>query len=179
VVAARVSILADLALVFGQLSLLAFGGGNSVIPEMQRQVVEVHHWMNAHEFAALFALAQAAPGPNLMVVSLVGWRVAGVAGGLVATAAITAPSSVLTLLVSGVWYRFRDAGWRRALQAGLLPVTAGLVMASAALLIMTTAVDWTAAAVTVLAACLFVFTRVHPLLVLAGAALAGVVGLVG
>jgi chromate transporter len=174
-----VSILTQLALVFGQLSLLAFGGGNAVIPEMQRQVVGLHHWMNAHEFAALYALAQAAPGPNLMVVSLIGWRVAGLSGALVATAAITAPSSVLTLVVSGAWYRFRDAGWRRGLQAGLLPVTAGLVMASAALLIRTTAVDWTAAAVTVVAALLFLFTRLHPLLVLGGAALAGVVGLVG
>jgi len=173
------SIMTQLALVFGKLSLLAFGGANAVIPEMQRQVVEVHQWMNAHEFAALYALAQAAPGPNLMVVSLVGWRVAGLWGALVATGAVTAPAAVLTLVVSGVWYRFRDAGWRRGLQAGLLPVTAGLVMASAALLIRTTAVDWTAAAVTVVAAVLLVFTRVHPLLVFGGAALAGVVGLVG
>jgi chromate transporter len=165
--------------VFAQLSLLAFGGGNAVIPEMQRQVVDLHHWMSAHEFAALYALAQAAPGPNLMVASLVGWRVAGLSGALIATGAVTSPAAVLTLVVSGVWYRFRDAGWRKALQAGLLPVTAGLVMASAALLIRTTAVDWTAAAVTGVAAVFFLFTRVHPMLILAAAALAGVVGLVG
>jgi chromate transporter len=173
------STLAQIAAVFAQLSLLAFGGGNAVIPEMQRQVVDLHRWMSAHEFAALYALAQAAPGPNLMVASLVGWRVAGLSGALVATGAITAPAAVLTFVVTGVWYRFRDAGWRRALQAGLLPVTAGLVMASAALLIRTTAVDWTAAAVTVVAAFFFLFTRLHPLLILGGAALAGVIGLVG
>ena len=72
-----------LALMYGQLSLLAFGGANAVIPEMQRQVVDVHHWMTAQDFAAMFALAQAAPGPNMMVVGLVGWRVAGVAGAVV------------------------------------------------------------------------------------------------
>ena len=98
---------------------------NAIIPEMQRQVVDVHHWMSAREFAALFALAQAAPGPNMMVVSLVGWRVAGFWGALVTTAAVAAPSSVVTLLVSGVWYRFKDATWRKAVQAGLQPVTAG------------------------------------------------------
>jgi chromate transporter len=174
-----VSILAQIAVVFAQLSLLAFGGGNAVIPEMQRQVVDLHHWMSAHEFAALYALAQAAPGPNLMVASLVGWRVAGLSGALVATGAVTAPAAVLTFVVTGVWYRFRDAGWRRALQAGLLPVTAGLVMASAALLIKTTAVDWTAAAVTVVAAGFFLFTRLHPMIILGAAALAGVAGLVG
>ena len=62
-----VSTLANLAAVFAQLSLLAFGGTNSVLPEMQRQVVEVHAWVTAQEFAALFALAQAAPGPNMLV----------------------------------------------------------------------------------------------------------------
>jgi chromate transporter len=174
-----VSTLVDLAVVHAQLSLLAFGGAAGVIPEMQRQVVDVHHWMDAREFAALYALAQAAPGPNLMVVSLVGWRVAGFWGALVTTAAISAPSSILTFLVCGVWYRFRDAHWRRALQTGLQPVTAGLIMASAALLIRSTAVDWSAAAVIAVTAALFIFTKVHPLLILLGAAAAGAAGLVG
>jgi chromate transporter len=171
--------LTALAVVYAQLSLLAFGGANAIVPEMQRQVVDVHHWMSAHEFAAMYALAQAAPGPNMMVVSLVGWRVAGFWGALVSTGAIALPSSILTLLVTGVWYRFRDAPWRKALQAGLQPVTAGLIMASAALLIQTTIVDWTAAAVTVVTAGLFIFSKLHPLAILAAAAAAGAVGLVG
>lgn len=172
------STLADLAVVYGQMSLLAFGGANAVFPEMQRQVVDVHHWMNAQQFAALYALAQAAPGPNMMVVSLVGWRVGGLWGALVTTGAIAAPSSVLTFLVSGVWYRFKENPWRKALQAGLQPVSAGLIMASAVLLIQSTAVDWRAALVTVVTAFLFIFTKLHPMLILAGAALAGAVGLV-
>ncbi|HEY0184859.1 MAG TPA: chromate transporter [Rhodopila sp.] len=171
--------LLQLAAVYAQFSLLAFGGANAVIPEMQRQVVDVHHWMTPREFAALFALAQAAPGPNMMVVSLVGWRVAGLWGALVTTAAVAAPSSVLTLLVSGAWYRFKDAPWRRALQAGLQPVTAGLIMASAALLIRSTTVDWAAAAVTGVTAVLFLFTKLHPMLILAAAAAAGALGLAG
>jgi chromate transporter len=171
--------LAELALVYGQMSLLAFGGANSVIPEMQRQVVDVHHWMTPHEFASLYALAQAAPGPNMMVVSLIGWRVAGFWGALVTTGAIAVPSSILTLLVSGAWYRFKNAPWRRAVQAGLVPVTAGLIMASAALLIRGTTVDWTAAGVTIVATALFMMNKLHPLLILAIAAAAGAVGLVG
>jgi chromate transporter len=174
-----VNALAELAVVYGQLSLLAFGGANAVLPEMQRQVVDVHQWMNAREFAALYALAQAAPGPNMMVVSLVGWRVAGFWGALVTTSAIAVPSSILTFLVSGLWFRFRDANWRKALQVGLQPVTAGLIMASAALLIVSTTVDWTAAAVTAVATGLFMFTKLHPLLILGGAAVAGAAGFVG
>ena len=173
------STLAQLAAVYLQLSLLAFGGANAVIPEMQRQVVDVHHWMSAHQFAALFALAQAAPGPNMMVVSLIGWQVGGIGGALVTTASVAAPTSVLTFLVSRVWFRFKDAAWRKALQTGLQPVTAGLIMASAALLIQSTSVDWMAAAITAVTACLFLFTKLHPLLILAAAACAGAIGLTG
>jgi chromate transporter len=169
----------SLAVVFGQLSLLAFGGANSILPEMQRLIVDSHHWLSAQEFAAMFALAQAAPGPNMMVVSLIGWRVAGFSGALVATAAIALPASALTYLVSGAWHRFRDAPWRRALQAGLRPVTVGLVMASAALLIRSTTIDWGTAAVTLVGTVVFLTTRLHPLLVLAVAAALGALGLVG
>jgi chromate transporter len=171
--------LASLAAVFGQLSILAFGGANTIIPEMQRQVVEVHGWLDAREFAALFALAQAAPGPNMMVVSLIGYQVAGVAGAVVATLAIAAPSSILTLLVAGAWYRFRNAPWRLALQAGLMPVTAGLILASAALLIHATAVDWGTIAIAAAAGAAFLFTKWHPLLILGAAAALGAVGGVG
>ena len=72
-----IATLITLAVLFTQLSLLAFGGGNTILPEMQREVVEVQHWMTAETFSSLFGLAQAAPGPNLMVVTLVGWHVAG------------------------------------------------------------------------------------------------------
>ena len=146
---------------------------------MQRQVVNVHHWMTAREFAALYALAQAAPGPNMMVVSLVGWRVAGFWGAIVTTGAVAAPSSVLTLLVSRIWFRFKDAEWRQALQAGLQPVTAGLILASAALLIRSTTIDWTTGAVTIVATLLFLFTKLHPMLILLTAVTAGLIGLTG
>jgi chromate transporter len=166
-----------LALVFAQLSLLAFGGTNSVLPEMQRQVVDVHHWLDAPEFASMFALAQAAPGPNMMVVSLIGWRVAGLSGALVTTIAVSLPSSVLTWLVAGTWHRFRDAPWRSAVQAGLRPVTVGLVTASAALLIRSTTVGWGTAAITLAGTVVFLATRIHPLLVLGIAAAIGASGL--
>ncbi|MGM0515853.1 MAG: chromate transporter, partial [Pseudomonadota bacterium] len=77
------AMLISLAIIFTELSLMAFGGGFSILPEMQRQVVEVHQWMSAQEFSALFAMAQAAPGPNMMIVPLIGWHVAGWAGLLV------------------------------------------------------------------------------------------------
>ncbi len=170
--------LASLALVFGQLSLLAFGGTNSVLPEMQRQVVDLHGWITDKEFAALFALAQAAPGPNMLVVTLIGWHVAALPGALVTTLGVAGPSSVLTYFTAHLWYRFRDARWRRLVQTGLMPVTAGLVLAGAALLIRTTSAQWGAALVTAVATVLFLCTRLHPLLVLAAATALGALGLV-
>ena len=168
-----------LALIFAELSLLAFGGGNTILPEMQRRVVEVQRWMSAQEFSALFALAQAAPGPNMMVVPLVGWHVAGWSGLLVSSLAKFGPSSLLTGVVLGLWRRFRDRPWRRVVQTGLVPMTVGLVAASAALIGAATSTDlWLAAITLVTAAASVLRKTLHPLWLLAGGAAAGLLGAV-
>jgi len=171
--------LPDLALIFGQLSLLAFGGGNSVLPEMQRQVTEVHPWMTATQFASLLALAQASPGPNMLVTALIGFQVAGVPGALVAMLSMCGPSSVLTFFAARLWQQFRAARWRQVVQSGLMPVTAGLIMAGALVLTGTTSTGWQTGLLTVVAVALFTATRIHPLLVLAAAAGLGAVGALG
>jgi chromate transporter len=164
-----------LAVVFGQLSLLAFGGANAILPDLHRQVVD-QGWMNGQEFAALFALAQAAPGPNMMVFSLIGWRVAGLTGALVATVAIILPAAILTYFTSGLWFRLRDRPWRKAIQAGLTPVTIGLVVASAALVTASTTVNWRTGLISAAVAGTMYFTKTHPLALLAGAAAIGAIG---
>jgi chromate transporter len=170
------ALLVSLAVIFAELSLLAFGGGNTILPEMQRQVVDVHHWMSPRAFSALFALAQAAPGPNLMIVPLIGWRVAGWAGLLVSSVAKFGPSSVVTGVALGLWRRFKDRPWRRIVQAGLVPMTVGLVSASAAIIARASDQTLGLAAITAVGAAVSLSGRVHPLWVLAGGALAGLVG---
>jgi chromate transporter len=167
------AVLISLAAIFAELSLLAFGGGNTILPEMQRQVVEVHHWMSARDFSAMFALAQAAPGPNMMVVTLIGWRVAGWPGVLVSSLAKFGPSSIVTGLVMQVWQRFKDHPWRRAVQAGLVPVTVGLVVASAALITQASDHAWSLIGITAISAILTRIKRIHPLWILALGAIAG------
>ncbi|QIG95129.1 MULTISPECIES: chromate transporter [unclassified Bradyrhizobium] len=169
--------LVTLALIFAQLSLLAFGGGNTVLPEMQRQVVDIHHWMTAQEFGALFALAQAAPGPNMMVVPLVGWHVAGFSGVLVTSLAKFGPSSLVTGFALRLWERFKDRPWRRTVQAGLVPVTAGLVTASAIVITHTSVSGWGTALIAALVAIATTTTRIHPLLALAVGAVLGLTGI--
>ncbi|MQB41483.1 chromate transporter [Rhizobium sp. ICMP 5592] len=165
-----------LTVIFTQLSLLAFGGGNTILPEMQRQVVDIHHWMSAQQFGAMFALAQAAPGPNMMIVPLVGWHVAGAAGVLVTSLAKFGPSSILTGIALHVWERFKDRPWRRIAQAGLVPMTAGLVTASASVITEASAQEWILALIVGIAALATTTTRIHPLIVLAAGAVIGLSG---
>lgn len=170
------STLVSLALLYVQLSLIAFGGGNTVLPEMHRQVVEVHHWMTSADFAALYALAQAAPGPNLMVVPLIGWRVAGWAGLVVTTVAIFGPSSVVTIVALRLWQRFNNYAWREAIQAGLVPISVALVAASATIIARSVDHGWIFVAITAVSAGLALRFRVHPLWLLAGGAVLGWTG---
>lgn len=166
-----------LAIIFSQLSVLAFGGGNTILPEMQRQVVEVHGWMTAADFSALFALGQAAPGPNLMVVTLVGWHVADWAGMLVTTLAKFGPSSLITIIALGLWERFKDRPWRGVIQAGIFPMTVGLVAASAALITEASVHSWLLGAITAVVALLGSASRIHPLWLLFGGALVGLLAI--
>ncbi|HEU5095522.1 MAG TPA: chromate transporter [Reyranella sp.] len=165
--------LTALAVMFSQLSLIAFGGGNTILPEMHRQVTEVHHWLTDADFAALFALAQAAPGPNMMVAPLIGWHVAGLAGMLVSTVAIFGPSSILTAIALRLWRRFKDNPWRRAVQAGLVPVSVGLVAASALLIVRAADRTWILVAISAGVALVATRTRLHPLWLLAAGAVIG------
>ncbi|MBS0519454.1 MAG: chromate transporter [Proteobacteria bacterium] len=161
------STLVSIALLFSQLSLLAFGGGNTILPEMHRQAVDVYHWMTDSEFVALFALAQAAPGPNMMVAPLIGWQVAGWSGLAVATLAMFGPSSIVTCVALRLWRRFKDQSWRRAIQSGLVPISVGLVAASALLIVQASDRAWILGAVTAACAIVATRTRVHPLWLLA------------
>ena len=170
--------LVSLALIFAELSLLAFGGANAVLSEMQRQIVDVQGWMSASEFSSLFALAQTAPGPNMMVVTLIGWRLAGPAGAVVATLALIIPSGVLAAVTVTLWHRFRDKRWRRVVQAGLVPVSVGLVAAGAIVLAIAADRDWRLAAITAAIAAVHCTTKLHPLWLLGIGGVCGAVGLV-
>ena len=169
--------LATLAIEFSLISLVAFGGLNAMLPEMHRQAVDVYGWMTDTEFRNLFALAQAAPGPNGMVVTLIGWHVAGVAGAIVATLAVTLPSCALAYVVSGTWQRFREARWRKAVQAGLVPVTVGLIASSALIITQTVGENWRLILITAVTTLIILKTKLHPLALLGAAAVIGYIGL--
>jgi len=165
--------LLDLVLWFALLSLLSVGGISSIMPEFQRVVVETNRWLTPEEFIELFAVSQAAPGPNVLISSLIGWHVAGFLGALAALAAMTLPASVLAWYVSGVWDRFKDAPWRATTQRALLPVTVGLVLAGGYVLATPQGLDWKSALIAGASAATLYFTRYNPLWILAGGGVLG------
>jgi chromate transporter len=164
---------------FGLMSLFAVGGANAAIPEMHRVAVDVRHWMTDTQFADVFAISQMSPGPNVMIVTLIGYSVAGVAGALVATLAMCGPTAVLAYYVSRLLTRSSHSRWPAIIQAALVPLSIGLMGASGLVLALTSDRSWAAALVTAVSAVLAFATRLNPLwLLLAGGCL-GFAGAIG
>src|SRR6185295_1766350 len=136
---------ATLVWTFALMSLFAVGGANSAIPEMHRVAVDVRHWMDDRQFADIFAISQLSPGPNVLIVTLIGYHVAGIAGALVATFAMCGPSAVFAYFVSNMLTRSSQSAWPAILQAALVPISIGLMCASGLILAITSGGTWIAA----------------------------------
>lgn len=159
--------LVEIAQVFSILSLVSIGGANATLPEIRRQVVDVHGWMSDTGFADAFAISHAAPGPNIIMVSLIGWQVAGLAGLLVATLAIMIPSCTLAFIVSRTLSRWAEHPAVSLIKAGLVPVALGLILASGVAMMRTADRGPLTIAIGVATAAFVVFSRRNPLWALA------------
>ena len=163
---------------FALLSLLAIGGGVTVVPDMHRFSVLVQGWLTDREFGDVYAIARTSPGPSTLIVSLVGLKAAGLPGALVATVAMMTPCSTLTFVISRGRALVAGKRWVVAIERGLAPVTLGLIAASA--VVVTRAADHSliAYALTGATIALTLFTRLHPLLAIFAAGVVGVLGVV-
>jgi chromate transporter len=124
---------ADWLAMFGHFlvwSLLAVGGAIATAPDMHRYVVGERHWLTDTQFTDSIALAQAAPGPNLLFVAVIGFNVAGFGGVVVSMLGILLPSTTLALAVARYGRRRQDRLAVRAFTAGMAPLTVGLVLAT-------------------------------------------------
>ena len=124
------TLLLQILVTFSILSLVAVGGANAVLPEMHRQLVELHGWLDDATFSQLYALAQAAPGPNILVASVMGWRIGGWGGMAMATVGMLLPAAVLAWIMAGLVQRLRGAPWLKPAQGGLVPIAVGLLLAA-------------------------------------------------
>ena len=167
-----------LAWTFGLMSLFAVGGANSAVPEMHRVAVDVRHWMSDTQFADIFAISQLSPGPNVLIVTLIGYSVAGVAGALVATLAMCGPTAILAYYVSGLLQRSSHSRWPAIIQAALVPLSIGLMGASGLILALTSDRSWAAGLITATSAVLAFATRLNPLWMLLAGGCLGFAGIV-
>jgi chromate transporter len=164
----------ELALLFMLLSLISVGGMPSVLPELQRYVVDVRGWITPEDFIQLFAVGQAAPGPNILIVSLVGWKVAGLGGALVALAAMCGPAAVLAWWVAEAWDRFKDSPWRLAIQRAIAPIVVALILSGGFILATPGAPDWRLWLIAAASAAAMLLSRINPLwFLVAGGAIGG------
>ena len=161
------SITLALVTLFAPLSLASVGGGQTLVAEIHRQVVANHHWMTENQFLDAFAISRMAPGPGTLLVTLIGWQVAGAWGAFVASVAIFTPTALLVYGLARLWARTRGARWQVALEAGLRPVAAGMILASGLVLIEALEGGWLARGIAVASTAILMATRVSPVLLMA------------
>ncbi len=157
----------QLASLFTVLSMLAFGGGAGVVPDMQRAAVDTYHWMTAKEFLDLFAISRAAPGPGSMIAVLIGQKAAGLAGAAVAFVAMFMPSCIVVHFVAKGWGRASQKPWRAVVEQALAPVAIGMTFASGLALAKGTEHAVLSYAITGASTLAFAFTSINPILLLA------------
>jgi chromate transporter len=176
----------QLAGLFASLSLLSIGGGNAVLPEMHLQAVKGHHWMSDSQFADIFSISQTAPGPSILIVTLVGYgaglTVGGVpgaiVGGLIATVTMIVPAASLMFVVTLFWQKAQESKWRIAVEKGFAPLTVGLIMATSLVMSRAADHDWRAYTLTGICTLIFIFTKLNPLVVVLAAGFVGWLGFV-
>jgi chromate transporter len=168
--------LLPLAAVFAPLSLFSIGGGASLIAEIEHQAVAVHGWTSPRQFADLFAISRAAPGPGTMLAALIGWNVAGIGGAAVSSVALYLPSSLLVYAAARLWGRWRGAAWHGAVERGLAPIAAGLVLAGGLAVLRVAPGGIAVSALAIVATAVILrWPRLHPLVLFAaGGALFGI-----
>ena len=160
------NLLLRLILVFAPLSILSIGGGQAIIADIQHQTVDVYHWFTNEQFADMFAISRATPGPNTLIASLIGWHLGGLAGMLVATLAMYIPSSLAFITATTFWHRNEGTRWRLAIERGLAPIAVGLIFAGALTILEALHLSVLGWATTAAAMAVLYTTRTNPYLVI-------------
>lgn len=120
---------AALIRVFSYLSLLTVGGGMAAFPEMKYLTVEVHKWLTFPQLIHIYSVGQMAPGPNMMMIVVIGQWAGGLLGAILTLVAFFGPTALLAFIVARLWKRLEKWPWRTSIQQGLAPVSIGLLLA--------------------------------------------------
>jgi chromate transporter len=163
-----------LATAFFKVGMVFFGGGFVLIPILYHKLVEEYQWLSPSQFVDGVAISNLTPGPIAVLATFTGFHLGGVAGAIVATAAIFAPAMMLMAIISAGYDRFKDSSRAKDFLAGVTPTVVGLVASAAMLLWPSTIASWRALVLMIVAVALLIRFKWHPAFVLAlGAGLAG------
>ncbi|MFZ6757927.1 chromate transporter [Undibacterium sp. Ji50W] len=166
--------LLDLCLHLSLLSMMAIGGGLVMMaPDISHFVVTEKHWVTSAQFASAYAIAQAAPGPNLLFISLVGWLIAGWTGAIVTTLAVIIPSTLLTLSVVSLKTSNFNTRLTAAVRDTFAPISIGVLLATACLFSQLDHASWRTDVITLLTAVIILRSKLNPVILIAAAAAAG------
>jgi chromate transporter len=162
------NLLVTLFLLFVPLSLLSVGGGVSIIAPLHHQTISVFAWLTEQQFVEVFAISRAAPGPGSMIVPLIGWKVSGFAGTIVASIGMFLPSSILAYGVARLWNRYRGTNVHAALERGLAAIAAGLILAGTLAIFQAAGTGWQAWGIAGGSAAILYWRDINPLWLLFG-----------
>jgi len=172
------SVLLSLFLKLSAFSLMAFGGINALLPSLFNLAVTQERWLDLQTFSDYFAIAQAAPGPNFMTVTLIGWSLHGVIGAFVATLAITWPSSILIYFLQRFIMKMQDPFKKQVIQYAAGALAIGLVLSSAWEIALQINHGYMAYVLSFLTIGITLFTRWHPMYLIGLGAVLGIFGFI-
>ena len=156
--------------VFSYLSILTVGGGMAAFPEMKILTVDVHKWLTFTQLIHIYSVGQMAPGPNMMMIIVIGQWAAGLAGALITLVAFFGPTALLAYVVAKAWRKLEKWPWRTSIERGLSPVSIGLLLAGCLSLAQGAITGWMTAMIAVAVLLILLLTKLNPAwLVLAGA----------
>ena len=168
----------EMAFHFLLLAAVAVGGLGSLIPEMQRYVVEQNGWCTARQFGEIYALSQVIPGPNVMIITMMGWLVSSWQGAILVTIAIFTPGMVICAMVIRAGANDPDSRGAQSVKKGLAPVVIGLSLSTSWIMLTTVSDDWRGAVLALLTVVLVLRTKLNPLWWIGAGAVLGMVGVV-
>ena len=164
------SVIIQLAITFGLLSLMAVGGGTAVLPEMQTLLAQQFHVTHT-QFVHIYSIGQVAPGPNMLMVLIIGFKIAGLLGAGVVLLAFFVPSSILCFYAGRIWNHFAKNPWRRAVQNALEPISIGLMASGVYAVGKASLVDPATVGLSLISLYLILRTKVNPVFVILGSGL--------
>lgn len=166
--------LISLALSFSLLSLLAVGGGTAVLPEMQTILAQQFGIDHVH-FVHIYSIGQIAPGPNMLMVLVIGFQIAGILGAGVVLISFFLPSSILCFYVGRIWGRFAENSWRRSIQNALEPISIGLMSSGVYAVAKSTIVNPITIVLGLISLYLILRTKINPVFVILGSGMLGLI----